>query len=124
MYRLAEAYLIAAEALLQLGQQDEAAEYVNTVRRRAACAGSEGGIEVGAGDIDLEFILDERARELYGEQKRWFDLKRTGTLVERVRAYNPEAAPNIQEYHLLRPIPAVQLSRVSNPEDFPQNPGY
>lgn len=122
VYRLGETYLNAAEALLMTGNKEEAAFYVNQIRRRAAYEGKEEEMKIEATDLDPEFLLDERARELFGERKRWFDLKRTGTLLERVRKYNPEAAPRIQEHHLLRPIPANQITRTSN--DFPQNPGY
>ncbi len=123
VYRLAETYLIAAEALLgRDGNGNEAVFYINEVRRRAAHEGMEAAIEVAAGQIDLDFILDERSRELYAEQKRWLDLQRTGKLIERVRAFNPDAAPNIQDFHVLRPIPANQIIRTSN--EYPQNPGY
>ena len=81
-------------------------------------------MQVTPADINLDFILEERARELIGEKHRWYDLKRTGTLLERVRAHNLDAAPNIQEMHLVRPIPQTQIDRVSNPGNFPQNPGY
>jgi len=53
---------------------------------------------------------------------RWFDLVRTHTLVSRVRAYNPDGAPNVQPYHALRPIPATQLQRTTC--CYTQNPGY
>ncbi|QXD14804.1 RagB/SusD family nutrient uptake outer membrane protein [Rhodocaloribacter litoris] len=123
VYRLAETYLNAAEALLMLGRTAEATAYVNAVRRRAACPGvGNEAIDITPVQLDLDFLLDERSRELYGEQKRWFDLKRTGKLLERTRKYNPEAAPNIREYHLLRPIPTNQILR-SFPR-YPQNPGY
>ena len=123
VYRLSETYLIAAEARLKMGQTQAATDLINVVRRRAACEGVDpSALNVSAGAVDLDFLLDERARELYGEQKRWFDLKRTGTLVRRVRAHNPDAAPNIQEYHTLRPIPTNQRDAVEN--DYPQNPGY
>ncbi|MFO7822943.1 MAG: RagB/SusD family nutrient uptake outer membrane protein, partial [Cyclobacterium sp.] len=69
-------------------------------------------------------ILEERARELIGEKHRWYDLKRTGTLLERVRQHNLDAAPNIQDMHLVRPIPQTQIDRVGNPGEFSQNPGY
>ncbi len=122
VYRMADTYLLAAEAYLQAGDLNTAVERVNAVRRRAAWPGMEGQMEITAAELDLDFILDERGRELYGEQKRWFDLKRTGKLVERVKLYNSEGAPNIQDYHLLRPIPANQLTRTTN--EYPQNPGY
>ena len=48
-------------------------------------------MEIKPEQLTLDFILDERARELGGEQQRWFDLKRTGKLLERVKAYNPDA---------------------------------
>lgn len=123
VYRLAESYLIAAEALLQDGQPAEAVDYVNAIRRRAAWPGKEIQMEITSAELDIDFLLDERGREFYGEQKRWLDLKRTGKLVERVKLYNPtKAADNIQEYHTLRPIPANQLTRTTN--EYPQNPGY
>jgi hypothetical protein len=81
-------------------------------------------MEITADQLNQDFILDERARELLGEQTRWFDLKRTGTLVERVRKYNPDAAPNIQEFHTLRPIPQDQIDRTQPAGSFAQNEGY
>jgi len=75
---------------------------------------------ITAGDIDL--ILDDRAKELVGECHRWNDLVRIGKLVERVRLYNDDAAPNIQDYHTLRPIPQDQIDRTSG--GYAQNPGY
>lgn len=123
VYRLSETYLIAAEAMLgRDGNASQAVNYINDVRRRAAYDGMETNMEVTAGEVDLDFILDEWTRETFGEQQRWLDLKRTGKLVERVKLYNPDAAPNIQDWHVLRPIPANQLTRVTN-DDFVQNPG-
>ena len=59
-------------------------------------------------------------------KRRWYDLKRTGKLYERMN--NPDmneiVAGKFQKYHVLRPIPRDQLARISNPEDFPQNEGY
>jgi hypothetical protein len=120
--RLAETYLIAAEALLGDGKPGEAVPYVNAVRRRAAKPGQEQAMEITAAQLDLDLILDERARELAGEGWRWFDLVRTGTLLERVRKYHPDAALNIQPYHVLRPIPQTAIDRSTT--KFPQNPGY
>lgn len=122
--RLAEMYLIAAEAELKLGRPADAATDINTVRTRAALPGKAAAMQITASDVTLDFILDERAREFAGEQMRWFDLKRTGKLVERVRKYNPEAAVFIQDYHNLRPIPQKQIDAVVNKNEFVQNPGY
>lgn len=122
--RLAEVYLIAAEAEMKLGANDRAAEYVNTVRERAAKPGREAEMEVDAADITLDFILDERARELAGEQVRWFDLKRTGKLIERIKAHSPDNAVNLQPFHVVRPIPQQQIDGVTNKDEFVQNEGY
>ena len=122
--RLAEMYLIAAEAEMRLNNTAKAAELVNVVRTRAAQPGKTADMQVTAGQITLDFLLDERAREFAGEQLRWFDLKRTGKLVERVKAYNPEATTYIQDFHNLRPIPQRELDAVTNKGEFTQNPGY
>ncbi|MFC6858518.1 RagB/SusD family nutrient uptake outer membrane protein [Zunongwangia atlantica] len=121
--RLAEMYLIVAEAEMETNPA-EAVEYFNEVRRRAAIDGSETAMEITADQLDIDMILDERAREFAGEQLRWFDLKRTGQLVERVQQWNPDAASNIQPYHRLRPIPQSQLDAVTNKDEFTQNEGY
>jgi len=127
VYRLGETYLIAAEAAHLLDDNSKAAEYINVIRERAAKEGKESEMEVSASDISIDFILDERARELCGEYQRWFDLKRTGKTLERIRnsvdISNPYCG-EIKDYQVLRPIPENQLTRMSNPEDFPQNPGY
>ena len=119
--RLAETYLIAAEALMMDGQLGAAVEYFNVVRQRAAYPGQDIPL-MTVDELNIDEILNERSRELGGETMRWKDLKRTGKLLERVRAYNKRAAPNIQEFHLLRPIPQSQIDRTTN--DYPQNPGY
>jgi starch-binding outer membrane protein, SusD/RagB family len=66
------------------------------------------------GTVDINTILDERAIELCGEQQRWFDLKRTKTLVDRVKKYNAQASANIKEIHYYRPIPQAQIDAVTN----------
>lgn len=121
VYRLSETYLIAAEALLLQNKNQEAAEYLNIVRARAAETGTELPL-ITAADIDMDVLLDERALELGGEASRWMDLARTGKLVERVAKYNENAAPNIQSFHTLRPIPQSQIDLSTS--DFPQNEGY
>jgi hypothetical protein len=122
--RLAEMYLIAAEAKMNLNDKDSAAYYINQIRTRAAKPGRTAQMQITASQVNLDFILDERARELCGEQLRWFDLKRTGKLISRINSMNPDAAKYIQPYHLLRPIPQTQLDAVTNKLVFTQNPGY
>ena len=121
--RFAELYLIAAEAEFNLGNLSQAATYLNVIRTRAAKANKVAEMQITASQVTLDFILDERAREFAGEQIRWFDLKRSGKLVERVKAHNPNAL-GIQDFHTVRPIPRSQMDAVTNPEEFKQNPGY
>ena len=126
VFRLGETYLLAAEACHLLGDNEKAAEYINVIRKRAAIPGKEKEMEITADQINIDFILDERAREMAGEFCRWYDLKRTGKLYERMNNPNMNeiVAGKFLEYHVLRPIPRDQLARISNPEDFPQNEGY
>lgn len=121
--RFAELYLIAAEAEFNLGNPGAAATYLNVIRTRAAKTGKVAEMQLTSAQVTLDLILDERAREFAGEQIRWFDLKRSGKLVERVKAYNPNAA-TIQDFNLVRPIPRTQIDAVSNKDEFKQNPGY
>lgn len=124
MFRLAETYLILAEAQLKLGKVAEATEAVNVVRRRAAWPGRAAANEITAAQTTIDFILDERDRELAGEMFRWFDLKRLGKLIERVKAHNSDAQA-ITDKFLLRPIPQDQIDRTTDGvTKFPQNPGY
>ncbi len=122
--RLAEMYLISAEASIQLGNLSDAANTVNILRTKRAIPGKEVDMQVSAADMNIDFILDERAREFAGEYLRWFDLKRTGKLIERVQKYNPDIADKISSTHLLKPIPLAHILSITNPNDFPQNPGY
>lgn len=122
--RLAEMYLIAAEAKLKLNDKDSAAYYINQIRTRAAKTGRTAQMQITPAQVDLDFILDERARELCGEQLRWFDLKRTGKLISRINTMNPDAAKYVKDYHLVRPIPQTQIDAVTNKTVFKQNPGY
>jgi len=119
-FRLADTYLTASEALLGAGRPEDALDKLNAVRERAAYPGMEAQMRYNV--INIDTILNERGRELAGESMRFFDLTRTGKLIERVRAHNPQAAPLIQDYHALRPIPQSQINLIEGP--FPQNPGY
>ncbi|GAB3262420.1 RagB/SusD family nutrient uptake outer membrane protein [Larkinella harenae] len=126
VFRLADTYLLAAEASFLLGQTQQATDYLNVVRKRAAKTGMTADMTVKANDLTLDFVLDERARELGGEMHRWYDLQRTGKLLVRMSnpKINPTAAGRFKEHHVLRPIPREQLTRMTNPQDFTQNPGY
>ena len=123
VFRIAEMYLIAAEALKD-ADPTEALSYMNQLRVKRAIPGKEAEMQISQEQLSLDFILDERARELGGEQLRWFDLKRTNKLIERVKAHHPDGGANIQTWHMVRPIPRVQLDAVFNKQEFIQNPGY
>ncbi len=142
LFRSAEAYLLAAEAIVKGatgGALGSASNYYNAVLDRAVGVGVDPMCAEFPEDIDsysvvsyratpanmsIDLILDERARELMGEFNRWFDLKRTGKLIERVNKMNLWAANagNIDEHHLLRPIPQGEIDRSAVP--IPQNPEY
>jgi hypothetical protein len=127
-------YLIAAEAAFKGGgTAQQAADMINVLRTRAALkanqtpaqyAAAVSAQQVTAGQITLDFILDERTRELFGESTRWWDLSRTQSLVARVQAWNPEGSAGVQSYNMLRPIPQTQIDLVTEGPKFPQNPGY
>jgi hypothetical protein len=127
-FRLADTYLMLAEAQIKLGKPNEASAAINMVRRRAAFPGKEAAMEITPEQATMDFLMEERGRELMGEQTRWQDLKRWGKLVERVKLYNPQAAANVKEIHNLRPIPQTQIDRTEKAADgspgFSQNPGY
>lgn len=125
VFRLAETYLIAAEAAFKLGQSDVAATYINVIRSRAAYAGHTAQMQITSADINLDFLLAERTREMMSETVRWFDLVRTGTLISRVRTYDDfQAKLNIQDFDILRPIPIKQINTVITGPPYPQNPGW
>ena len=119
-FRLAETYLFRAEAYLGLNQLDRAAEDINEVRNRARA------IPVTPEEVTIDYILDERVRELYAEEMRDYTLMRLGKLVERTRKYNNNPINpglNIQDYHNLWPIPQSEIDRNINAV-LTQNPGY
>ena len=124
-FRLAETYLIAAEAGFLSGKIAEAVSLINTIRERAASSPAAVPLmDITAANLTLDFILDERSRELCGENMRWWDLVRTNKLLERVRLHNKEASPNILTKHILRPIPQSQIDAVTTGTPYPQNPGW
>lgn len=194
--RAAETYLLIAEAEVRLGNYQEALNYINVVRQRAAYKDGEnraayvdGGQSWAVSELNqsaddnsympensyyesnniaettnatnlivtnihnlpaedeyiiaklglssdydrmLCFVLNERSRELCGELHRWVDLARTKTLVSRAKMFNVGAAPNIKDYHCLRPIPQTFLDGVQKDghnltieeKQAMQNPGY
>jgi hypothetical protein len=145
LFRSAEAYLIAAEAIVKgasNGQLGGAEVYYNAIVDRAlgANVGAEPQMaqapenlsslasvsyRATAGNLTIDMILDERAREFLGEYMRWYDLKRTGKLIERTKKYNPWTAvvgTDLSDKHYLRPIPQHEIDR-SIPS-ISQNPGY
>lgn len=124
LFRLADTYLMAAEAYLKAGNAEKAAERLNSVRQRAAKNGQQQAMNVAQSDVDIDFILDERARELVGEYKRWMDLKRTGKLIERTMKYNKLTAKNgkMDDHILVRPIPQSVIDQSNG--STTQNKGY
>jgi hypothetical protein len=121
VHRLADTYLMLAEAQFKLGKQAESVTAINMVRVRAAAKGKEDAMKVTA--VDMNLIMEERARELAGEQTRWMDLKRWNNLVERVKLYNTDGAVGVRDIHYVRPIPQKQVDLSEN-GGFPQNSGY
>ena len=122
IFRLADTYLLCAEAYLGAGKQTEALDKLNTIRRRAAVSPDQAPI-MELATITLDVLMDERGRELLGEHDRWFDLKRTGLLISRTLDYNILTAKynNLNAIHLLRPIPQDERNKVKG---LDQNPGY
>ena len=127
--RYAEMPLIAAEAQIGLGNQAAAAQIINSEIRNQRVVKPNYSLrdaQVSASQMTIEWILEERARELCGEWLRWFDLKRTGKLVNYIRQHNPAWDGNdvVDEHNNLWPIPNTFLDKLQNAEEFGQNPGY
>ncbi|HEV3049279.1 MAG TPA: RagB/SusD family nutrient uptake outer membrane protein [Longimicrobium sp.] len=126
MFRLADAYLMYAEAVLRGGggNAGTALNYVNLIRRRAY--GNTSG-DITAAQLTLDFILDERARELFWEAHRRTDLVRYGRFTggSYIWAFKGSrttaAGTATPETRNLYPIPASDLA--TNP-NLKQNPGY
>jgi len=72
----------------------------------------------------MDVILDEYTREFFGDPRRWYDLVRTQQLVRRVKLYNARGGPNVQTYHMRRPIPQGEIDAVLTGPKYPQNNGY
>jgi hypothetical protein len=124
MFRLADAYLMYAEAVLRGGAGGDlgtAVGYINDLRGRAY--GSPMG-NITQANLDLPFILDERARELYWECHRRTDLIRFGKFTS---GYNwtwkggTKAGNDVNAKYKIFPIPSADLG--ANP-NLKQNDGY
>lgn len=115
--RLAETYLILAEAQFKLGETADAATTINVLRTRAKAKA------ITAADVTLDFILDERSRELITEEHRRYTLLRTGKWLERTKKNNALAGTKITERDQLLPIPQSVID-ANLTKKMPQNPGY
>jgi len=149
--KFSEFYLIAAEAAVMLGNNDDAKKYVNVLRARAGkqtyCVNKRAPqvvdysaemIAATPATIDIDFILDERSREFWGEGYRWFDLVRTQKWAERASVYHiggngyatnelKEVKRDIPAGYYLRPIPQGQIDGMemtAEEKDAYQNPAY
>jgi hypothetical protein len=133
--KLGETYLLAAEAALGTGNLTSAMDLINVLKLRAVYR---PGLSAGqitnrynaikltsTAQVTLDYILDERTRELCGESMRWGDLAVRGKLISRVKLYNSDAAAITPNKHELRPIPKEQLDRIIDTDKAKyQNPGY
>ena len=127
LWRLADVYLMRAEAIIRAGRPADAIADLNVIRRRAAIAGQNNDVDVAKYNTSpIDYLLDERERELAGEERRFYTLTRQGSAVflRRVKDNNSSASA-VQAFHMLRPIPQAQIDRTDGTKNaFPQNPGY
>lgn len=116
--RMAEIYLIAAEADIYLNGGANAMGYINKVRQRA-------GATLLTGSASVRTVLDERGRELCGEYCRFYDLKRTGMFKDNsyLQATHPDLARYFKPEYALRPISTTFTNGINNGAEY-QNPGY
>ncbi len=149
--KFSELYLIAAEAAVKLGDNDNAKKYVNVLRARAGkqtyCVNARAPftadhsaemLAATPATITIDYILDERSREFWGEGYRWYDLVRTQKWAERAGTYHIAGDgyedKDLKEYkrtipagYYMRPIPQGQLDgmEMSDQEKSNyQNPAY
>ena len=149
--KFSEFYLIAAEAAVKLGKNDDAKTMVNVLRARAGkqtyCVNKRAAqvadhsaemVAATPATITIDFILDERSREFWGEGYRWFDLVRTQKWAERATTYRIAGSGytdkdletftrNIPADYYLRPIPQSQIDGMqmeSEAKKMYQNPAY
>jgi hypothetical protein len=132
--RLGETYLLRAEARFRQNNNPGAAADINELRKRAfkaarAASGNASLGTVNASDITIDFILDERARELIGEENRRMTLVRTGKLADRI-PMNGDTSPADKVItgfdatkHILLPIPLSEI-QLNKDAELGQNPKY
>lgn len=123
MFRLADVYLMAAEATLRSsGDKTTAATYINALRERAY-KGTGGN--VSPGDVDLNYIIEERARELYWECHRRTDLVRFNLLTTSDYLWDWKGGikegQGVAQFRNVYPIPSSDINANPNLE---QNEGY
>ncbi|MDP4261238.1 MAG: RagB/SusD family nutrient uptake outer membrane protein [Bacteroidota bacterium] len=120
LMRLGETYLLLAEAQFKQGKIPEATASLNVIRARA------NATPATQGQVTLDFILDERARELLAEENRRMTLMRTGTLVARTTLHNTQIinpVVGLTSKNLLLPIPQSEIN-LNKDAVLDQNPGY
>ncbi len=115
--RLADTYLLLAEAQFKQGKTGDAAETINVVRRRSNAS------EITSLDVNIDFILDERSREFLCEEQRRYCLVRNDKLVERTQLYNLRTGSSITERDTVFPIPQDVID-ANLTREMRQNPGY
>jgi len=122
LIRLPETILLRAEAKFRLGNKQSAADDINLLRDRAKCE-----YRVTAADIDLDLILDERARELVYEESRWNTLLRMGgtVAIDRIKKYSYWDYPRttLNKTFNLWPIPQTVID-TNKDVKLEQNPGW
>jgi starch-binding outer membrane protein, SusD/RagB family len=115
--RLADTYLLKAEAQYKLGDATSAAETINVIRNRSHAT------PITEADVNIDYILDERSRELFIEEERRMTLLRTHKWFERTQMYNKFGGEKITLRDTIFPIPQDVIdANLTKP--FPQNPGF
>lgn len=115
--RLADTYLLKAEAEYRLGRNAEAANTINVIRKRSNAS------EISGSDVDIDFILDERSRELLLEEERRWTLLRTNKWLERMQKYNNHGGENAEARDTIWPIPQIVID-ANLTKEMRQNPGF
>ena len=125
LMRYGETYLLLAEAQFKQGKTTEAAASINALRTRAVAP------QVSASQMSLNFILDERARELVGEENRRMTLMRTGMLEKRALRLNqdvncPKPIVGLDSVTIKKPLLPIPQTEIDLNKDgkLDQNPGY